>query len=263
MSWLIPDMKNKLPSALPINETQNGARILLLLRRVKTWRELCLCFEYVDPSNINGNTGSMMLYDALATLRDVGFVAFAGDRIKREIDGEIAVTLRWTEVQNALGHQSLRGIADISSAADGVVVNPVFGRPAKPDPPAEVFVLMPFKTELKGVYENHIKALGHKLGVTVVRADDRFSTKPFINKVWDGIWGADLIIADCTEKNANVFYEIGIAHVVGKPVVLITRSHDDIPSDIKHLDYITYKYDPEGVEALLSKLSEVIQTILR
>jgi hypothetical protein len=254
----------KLPSSLPFSETQNGARILLLLRSVKTWRELCACFEYVDPVNINGNTATMMLYDQLATLRDVGFVEFAGDTTKREsIDGEIAVTVRWTKVQNALGHQSLRGIADISSAAHGVVVEPVFGRPAKPDQPAEVFVLMPFKTELKSVYENHIKNLGQKLGITVLRADERYTTKAFINKVWDGIFGADLIIADCTEKNANVFYEIGMAHVVGKPVVLITRSHDDIPSDIKHLDYIIYKYDPEGVEVLLGRLSEAIQRILR
>jgi hypothetical protein len=51
-----------------------------------------------------------------------------------------------------------------------------------------------FKTELKSIYENHIKALGQKLDITVVRANEIFTTKPFINKVWDGIYGADLII---------------------------------------------------------------------
>jgi len=80
---------------------------------------------------------------------------------------------------------------------------------------------MPFKTELKSIYENHIKALGQKLDITVVRANEIFTTKPFINKVWDGIFGADLIIADCTEKNANVFYEIGLAHVIAKPVAIV------------------------------------------
>jgi hypothetical protein len=248
---------------LPFNEVQNGARILLLLRRVKTWRDLCACFDYTDPSNM-GNTATMTLYDQLATLRKLGFVEFDADTAKRgAIDGEIAVSMHWTEVQNALGHQSLRGIADISSSASGVVVHPVFGRPAKPEHPAQVFMLMPFKTELKGIYENHIKALAKELEITVVRADEKYALgKAFINKVWDGIFGAELIIADCTEKNANVFYEIGVAHVVGKPIVLITRSHDDIPSDIKHLDYIIYD-TPQGVEILLEKLSEVLQRMLR
>ena len=45
-----------------------------------------------------------------------------------------------------------------------------------------------------------------------------------------------------------------MAHTVGKKVVLITRSDKDIPSDIKHFDYIHYVYDPEGVENFIEKL---------
>jgi hypothetical protein len=80
-----------------------------------------------------------------------------------------------------------------------------------------------------------------------------------MEKVWDGIAGAQLIIADCTERNPNVFYEIGIAHTVGRKVLLITRSDKDIPSDIKHFDYIHYNYDPEGVEGLIGRLRTFLQ----
>ena len=80
-----------------------------------------------------------------------------------------------------------------------------------------------------------------------------------MEKVWDGICGAQLILADCTQKNPNVFYEIGMAHTVGKKVVLITRSQEDIPSDIKHYEYIQYDYDPEGVDKLIEKLSQYVQ----
>jgi hypothetical protein len=79
--------------------------------------------------------------------------------------------------------------------------------------------------------------MGEELGVTIRRADEIFSPRPFMGKVWDGICAAQLILADCTEKNPNVFYEICIARTVGKKVVLITRSAKDIPSDIKHFDY--------------------------
>lgn len=113
---------------------------------------------------------------------------------------------------------------------------------------------MPFKAKLEQIYQNHIKKMCDELGVTVRRADEIFSPRPFMQKVWDGICSARIIIADCTEKNANVFYEIGIAHTVGKKVVLITRSDKDIPADIKHFDYIPYIYDPEGVETFIDKL---------
>ena len=80
-----------------------------------------------------------------------------------------------------------------------------------------------------------------------------------MEKVWDGICAARLVIADCTEKNPNVFYEIGMAHTVGKKVVLLTRTEKDIPSDIRHFDYIEYVYDPEGVQKLIDKLRTFIK----
>ena len=42
-------------------------------------------------------------------------------------------------------------------------------------------------------------------------------------------------------------------------MILLTRSDKDVPSDIKHLDYITYNYDPEGVQQLLEKLRAFIK----
>lgn len=113
---------------------------------------------------------------------------------------------------------------------------------------------MPFKTKLETIYTKHMKKMAQELGLRMLRGDEIFSPKPFMEKVWDGICTAQLILADCTEKNPNVFYEIGMAHTVGKKVVLITRSDKDIPSDIKHFDYIHYNYDPEGVEILIEKL---------
>lgn len=144
----------------------------------------------------------------------------------------------------------------VSKDAQDMTVAPVFGRP-HPLPggdQVDIFVLMPFKAKLATFYSRHMKPMALEAGLTMLRADDIFSPRPFMQKVWDGICAAQLIIADCTDKNPNVFYEIGIAHTVGKKVVLITRSDKDVPADIKHFDYIQYSYDPEGVESLLEKL---------
>ena len=104
----------------------------------------------------------------------------------------------------------------LSRHSQGVAVVPVFGRPRPPEERIDVFVLMPFNTKMEKVYTNHIKKMGEELGVTIRRADEIFLPGPFMKKVWDGISAAHLILADCTEKNLNVFYEIGIAHTVGK-----------------------------------------------
>ena len=177
--------------------------------------------------------------------------------------GEIKATDLWPKVQVAFGRMSLSDAAMISRASKGMSVTPVFGRPRKPKENIDVFVLMPFKTKMANVYTNHIKKMGDDLGVSIRRADDNFLPGPFMEKVWDGICAAQLILADCTEKNPNVFYEIVIAHAVGKKVMLITRSEKDIPSDIKNFDYISYVYDPEGTEQLIEKLSEFIKSYFR
>jgi hypothetical protein len=196
-------------------------------------------------------------------MRDLGLISFkdedSGDG--RKPIGEIKETDLWTKIRVAFGGMSLSDAAMLSRHAKGIAVAPVFGRPREPKEKIDIFILMPFNPKMEKVYSNHIKKAGEQLGLTIRRADDIFSPAPFMEKVWDGICAARLVLTDCTE-NANVFYEIGMAHTVGKKVVLITRSHDDIPSDIKHLDYIQYDYDPEGVELLIDKLKLHFKTHL-
>lgn len=242
-------------------EINNGALIILLLRDCKTWEELCERFEYTDPTDLETNTTTMSLYYKLVALRELGLLNFeekVGGDGKKTL-GPITVAKLWADIRVALGGMSLSDIALLSRSSKGMAAKPLFGRPGKPDEEADVFVLMPFNSKLKAVYTNHIKPLGETLGVTIKRADDFFSPKPFMVKVWDGICSARLVIADCTEKNPNVFYEIGMAHTVGKPVILITRSEKDIPSDIKHIDFIEYAYDPEGAKDLTEKLGNIIR----
>jgi hypothetical protein len=249
---------------IPYEEIENGALILLLLRESKTWEELCGRYAYMDPAQLTTNTSTMMLLSKLFGMRDLGLIHFEDEETgdgKKPV-GEIKETGLWSKIRVAFGGMSLSEAAMLSRHSKGMAVAPVFGRP-QPLPAGQeidVFVLMPFKAKLEKVYSNHIKKMCAELGVRIQRADEIFSPKPFMEKVWDGICAAELILADCTEKNPNVFYEIGMAHTVGKKVMLITRSDKDIPSDIKHFDYIPYIYDPEGVESLIEKLRTFLKS---
>lgn len=238
----------------------NGARLLLFLRDDPGgWEGLCRKLN-VDLTSPADTSNRMFLSEMLVGLRKARLIEY--NEKTPEKSAEIKPTDQWTLVQTALGRPKLVDIADVADHAKGMVVNPIFGRPDKDDKAPRVFVLMPFDAELGPLYKEHIKKLGEQLGVTVKRADEMHGYEGFIVKVWKAINWADLIIADCTQRNANVFYEVGMAHVLGKPVVFITRSDDDIPSDIRHLDYIAYNYDERGVADLLEKLGSIIKETL-
>lgn len=130
-----------------------------------------------------------------------------------------------------------------------------FGSPNKAFESLDLFVLMQFKPEFDRIYNEHIVKIAGKLRLKVDRADNIFSTEPVMSDVWGAIRAAQVIIADCTGRNPNVFYEIGLAHAMDKPVILITQNDDDIPFDLRHFRHFTYKYeDIEKFERELEKI---------
>lgn len=136
----------------------------------------------------------------------------------------------------------------------------LFGKPDKKYT-YDLFVLMPFAQNLKPIYDDHIKKIAGKLNLTIARADDFFSQNSIMQEVWSAIALASILIADCTGKNPNVFYEIGLAHALEKPVILITQNPDDVPFDLRHRRYILYAYSPPGMKIFENALSKTILTI--
>lgn len=114
------------------------------------------------------------------------------------------------------------------------------------------FVLMPFSPSRRTeIYEAHIKRpLERKLGIECRRADDIFNPTPIMNDIWHSINRAKFVIADLSDRNPNVFYELGLAHVIGKPVILVVENHDDVPFDLKHVRTIIYGDSPKSWQAL-------------
>jgi hypothetical protein len=73
---------------------------------------------------------------------------------------------------------------------------------------------------------------------------------------------AQIIIADLTGQNANVFYEVGIAHAIGKPVLLLTQSIDDVPFDLRHRRILVYEFTPDGCKVLEESIEAHVKNIL-
>jgi hypothetical protein len=122
------------------------------------------------------------------------------------------------------------------------------------------FVMMPFAAPLGGYYESVYKPAIEKAGLQPVRADaEIFGAGKIMNQVWSGIRRAKVLVAELTSRNPNVFYELGLAHALKKPVVLVSSNEDDVPFDLQHIRVIYYDVnDPFWGQKLLSKVAENI-----
>lgn len=124
------------------------------------------------------------------------------------------------------------------------------------------FVLMPFQESFSNIFRDHIKPTLTKQGLTVLRADDIFKSTPIIEDIWEYINKARLIVADVTGKNPNVFYELGMAHTLGKEVIILTQRKEDVPFDLQHLRYFSYTDNLEGLEELRRELESAVREII-
>lgn len=125
-----------------------------------------------------------------------------------------------------------------------------------------VFMLSPFSEPYDTIYKDHIKpTVEGTLGLISRRADDIFDTRPIMEDIWQQLNEAGIVVAELTGRNPNVFYETGIAHTIGKEVILLTQTMDDVPFDLRHLRCIVYDYTPRGVKVLEEMLMNTITTI--
>ena len=111
---------------------------------------------------------------------------------------------------------------------------------------SDIFVVMPFSAEISPVYREVIKPLAADLNLRVVRGDEFTSSRgSIIEEVWAALNGCRMVVADISGGNDNVFYELGIAHTLNKPAILLTQaqSPEDVPFDVRHLRYIQYQMD--------------------
>jgi hypothetical protein len=126
-------------------------------------------------------------------------------------------------------------------------------------------VVQPFKPPFGDYYEKVYKPAIEKAGLRAVRADaDIFGTGKIIDQIWRGIKAAKVLVAELTSRNANVLYELGLAHALQKPVVLVSSNEPDVPFDLQHIRVIYYDVnDPFWGQKLVEKVAENILSAIK
>lgn len=125
-----------------------------------------------------------------------------------------------------------------------------------------IFVLMPFDSSFDDVYKLGIKESIESIDseIVVERLDEQMFSEGMLTRIYSQIEKADIIVADMSGKNPNVFYEVGYAHAKEKLVLLITKDAGDIPFDLKYFKHIVYG---DSINNLKVKLDENVSWALK
>jgi hypothetical protein len=99
--------------------------------------------------------------------------------------------------------------------------------------------------------------------MTCLRADDIWLNHHIMDDIINLIWRAQVVVADLTGKNPNVFYEAGISHTLGREVIQIAQSMDDIPFDLRSIRSVRYLNNDQGRDDLKREVVGRLRTILQ
>ena len=100
---------------------------------------------------------------------------------------------------------------------------------------------------------------GSRLGYKCERS--KIGTGSFIKDILLQLNQADVVLADLTDMNPNVFYELGVRHALKNRTILVSQTMDDVPSDLKQYGVITYGTSPKSVAEYKKKISETLKNI--
>lgn len=213
--------------------------------------QVCRQIKDITPAPVIFITGLDEIDDITRGL-EIG----ASDYVVKPFDGKIlAARIR--------AHLRQTPHLDSVTTSGMIVTKPIFGAPPEESRyNSDIFVLMPFRQDMLPVYSDLIVPLTKSLNLVAKRGDNFFSEYSIVKDIWGAIYGAKLIIADCSGRNPNVFYELGIAHTLGKKVIMITQAHEDIPFDLKHLRYLHYEFTFQGMRRLEQELKWAISSLM-
>lgn len=127
------------------------------------------------------------------------------------------------------------------------------------------FVMMPFAASFTKVYNTIRESLENsETNFICTRADDIRGGGNIMETVFQQIGDSEIVIADLTGKNPNVFYELGIAHMLKDPkkVILLIQDIESMPFDLTPFRCIVYKTGSPGAKQLKTELQNAIRDVV-
>ena len=144
------------------------------------------------------------------------------------------------------------------SATNEIIAKNFKVTPLKP----KAFIVMQFTKEYNQLYTEVIKPVCEKYGLEVERADEFYTATPIIKDIVKSIKNASVIIAEITPDNPNVFYEVGYAHAIEKPTILLSDvNREKLPFDISGFRTLFYENTIAGKTKVEQNLNRFLENI--
>jgi len=127
----------------------------------------------------------------------------------------------------------------------------------------KAFVVMQFSSQYNDVYFKVIKEVCNQENIDVLRIDEESGPGLIIQDITRAINESKIVIADISPVNANVFYEVGFAHALNKPTILIAEKDTKLPFDVSSFRTLFYENSIGGKGKLEEGLKRHIEAILQ
>ncbi len=126
----------------------------------------------------------------------------------------------------------------------------------------KAFIVMQFSEKYNELYTEVIKPVCESYGLEVERADEFYTATPIIKDIVKSIKNASVIIAEITPDNPNVFYEVGYAHAIEKPTILLSDiTREKLPFDISGFRTLFYENTIAGKTKVERNLKKFLENI--
>ena len=144
------------------------------------------------------------------------------------------------------------------SSKENIVVKDVQVRKQKP----KAFVVMQFTEQFNELYEEVIRPTCESFGFDCVRGDDVYTNNQIVEDIIVSLKGSSVVIADITPDNPNVYYEVGYAHALSKPTILLSdKQRERLPFDVSGFRTIFYENSIGGKSAIEQRLRSHLENL--
>ena len=126
----------------------------------------------------------------------------------------------------------------------------------------KAFVIMEFSEPYKSIYEEVIQKVCEEMGLYVYKADEVYTPGFILNDIIKGIVESEIIIADITPINANVFYELGYAHAFNKTTIMLAQRGTLLPFDLSGFRVIFYDDSIKGKGEVEKNLRKHLKNLI-
>lgn len=125
------------------------------------------------------------------------------------------------------------------------------------------FVVMQFTEPYDSLYQKVIKPVCEEMNLSVYRADEVYKPGIILKDIIDGLVESEIIIADITPPNPNVFYELGFSHALNKITILLAQHGSELPFDVKSYRTIFYEDTIKGKTEVEKNLRRHLKNVVR